>query len=274
MTQLSLLPMLSDVTLTSTSASTERVAHGGHRDAEPGLSGIGEGEASQKTLVQFAVNAAVNPSQREAGHEDPGSQTVVSPHSAAVAALILVAGLALLVLPQRSHVHRPQRGGGRRAGATCRRAAAARPSRPVKVDAADLFRLSEAMPDADRMPEILVDLSGSPTRARSASRRSGRRRRFRLQGYSALPLAVTVTGKYADVTAFIRRLRDAVRRPHGRLVVNGRLFIVNQIALTSTDGRTVSATLNLDAFDYVPPPAAAGGPSRGSSTTTTAGGST
>ena len=63
-----------------------------------------------------------------------------------------------------------------------------------------------------------------------------------------------VTGKFSAITAFTRRLRDAVQTPGGRLVVNGRLFDVNQVAMTSPDGRTVSATLNLDAFDYVPAP--------------------
>ena len=53
-------------------------------------------------------------------------------------------------------------------------------------------------------------------------------------------MVATVNGKYAAVTAFMHRLRESVEMPHGHLVVNGRLFIANQVALTSSDGRTVS----------------------------------
>ena len=56
--------------------------------------------------------------------------------------------------------------------------------------------------------------------------------------------------------------------------MNGRLFDVNQIALTSADGRTVSAALNLDAFDYVPTAPVLPATGAGSTPTPTTGGST
>ena len=54
---------------------------------------------------------------------------------------------------------------------------------------------------------------------------------------------------------------------------NGRLFVTNEVSLTSTDGRTVSATLNLDAFVYgagLPAVAPSVGPTGAAGTTTTA----
>ena len=67
MTQLSLLPMLSHVTLTSTATSTSGA---GPTASTATLSPASAGSANAKkpkTLVQFTVNAAVNPSQAEEG---------------------------------------------------------------------------------------------------------------------------------------------------------------------------------------------------------------
>ena len=64
MTQLSLLPMLSHVTLTSTATSTSGV--GSTASTATLLPTVGSAK-KPKTLVQFTVNAAVNPSQAEEG---------------------------------------------------------------------------------------------------------------------------------------------------------------------------------------------------------------
>jgi hypothetical protein len=205
-----------------------------------------------------------------------GSQTLLAVALGVAAALILIAGVGLLVLPQRSHIHKINgEVSAEQAQLTTAQAAAASPaSSPVKVNAADLFRLSEAMPDTDRMPQILVDLSAL-ARASSVELTSVKpSTEVPLTGYTALPLVIGVTGKYKAVTQFTRRLHDAVRTPSsGRLLVSGRLFIVNQIQLSSSDGRTVSAVINLDAFDYVPVVPVAPGTST-TPTSTTPGGST
>ena len=71
------------------------------------------------------------------------------------------------------------------------------------------------------------------------------------QGYGALPLSVVVTGKFDRVARFLQRLRQqAAVDKHGRPRVDGRLLVANEISMTSSDGRTVSATLKLDAFVY------------------------
>jgi hypothetical protein len=203
------------------------------------------------------------------------SQTVVIAALGALAALILVAGVLLVVEPQRSHEHRLNEAvSAAQAKLDAARAPLATSAPGGKVDASDLFRLSEAMPDADRMPEILVGLSrlAAASSVQLASVRPAAE--VPLQGYTALPIVVTVNGKYAAVTAFMHRLRESVAMPHGHLVVNGRLFVANQVALTSSDGRTITATVSLDAFDYVPLPPAAPVDSSGASTPTTTSGGT
>jgi len=141
------------------------------------------------------------------------------------------------------------------------------------TQATDLFRLTEAMPNSDDMPGILLDLSRL-AQASSVTIASVQPSPLvaLTQGYSALPIAVVVNGKYDAVSAFLGRMRQAVQIRGSRLEVDGRFFVVNQMALTTTDGKTVDATLNLDAFVYGAAPATsstAGTPGTSSTTTTT-----
>lgn len=168
---------------------------------------------------------------------------------AALAGLIGAAGLLLLILPQRSKdqqlATQIQEAQTQLISSKAGHAAAS------PAQAADLYRLTEAMPNAVEMPGILRDLarlsaaSGltldsvkpSPVVAPAPA-------------YAVVPLVIVVSGKYAALTSFFQRLQQAVRTESGKLQVAGRLFDVDQLALTSTDGRTVSATLNIDAFVY------------------------
>ena len=64
-------------------------------------------KAKAKSLVQFAISASVNPSTVGAGDMNiRGSQKTFAIALGAAAGLILVAGILLVVLPQRSHVSR------------------------------------------------------------------------------------------------------------------------------------------------------------------------
>lgn len=145
------------------------------------------------------------------------------------------------------------------------------PSKPAPVRASDIFRLTKAMPDSNDMPGILRHLSRL-ARASAVSLDTVRPSpQIPLtQGYAALPVAVSVSGKFAAVSKFLELLRRQAAVTKGRLLVDGRLFVANQIALTSTDGTSVSATLNLDAFVYggAPPSAPAGPPGAAGTTTT------
>jgi hypothetical protein len=86
-------------------------------------------------------------------------------------------------------------------------------------------------------------------------------------GSSAVPLQIVLDGSYAGVEHFLARLRAAVRVVRGNARTDGRLFLVDQVQLTSSSGSAtpagpqseMSATLNLVAFDYVAPLAAASG---------------
>jgi Tfp pilus assembly protein PilO len=143
--------------------------------------------------------------------------------------------------------------------------------------ASDLFRLAKAMPSAYDMPGIVIELRNLA--AQSTVELTGVRPGTVVPltlGYSALPLAVTVTGRYTAVSRFMGLLSKGVQQVGGaRLQVGGRLFDADSIQLqagTPTD--SLSATLSLVAFVYTgnilpAPGATTTGQSAGSTTTTT-----
>lgn len=191
---------------------------------------------------------------------------------AALAGLIATTGLVLVVLPQRAKAQqlaaRIQQAQAQLISSKTSLASAS-PSQ-----ATDLYRLSEAMPSSVEMPGILRDLSRLAT-ASGLSLDSVKPSPVVAPTpvYSVVPLLVVVSGKYASLTGFLQRLRQAVRVERGVLRVEGRLFDVDQLQLTSTDGKTVSASLNLDAFAYgtagVAPAAVSSTPTATTTTATT-----
>jgi Tfp pilus assembly protein PilO len=175
----------------------------------------------------------------------------------------LVIGLAayfLLVAPQKSKASKLDAD----VQAAQAQLVAARRAPRVKgasVQAAELFRLSKAMPASDDVPGVLIQLSR--VAGSSKVRLVGVRPSAEVPeaaGYSALPLAVTVSGKYANVTAFLARLHGLVTVSNGHTRAAGRLFVPNNLSLTPDQAGAVSATVNLDAFVYtgvvIAPPSA------------------
>ncbi len=143
--------------------------------------------------------------------------------------------------------------------------------KPPAVEAADLFRLTKAMPDSEDVPGILLSLmrlakasslellSVQPTASAATP-----------MGYSAVPVSISLHGKFADVASFLQRLRDSVVVTHDHLEVTNRLFVPSQISLSSADGLTVDASISLDAFVYgVAVPAATATSTSATSTTAT-----
>jgi Tfp pilus assembly protein PilO len=152
----------------------------------------------------------------------------------------------------------------------------AKKPKPPVVEAADLFRLTKAMPDSQDVPGILLSLmrlaqassleliSVTPpatTPPQSAT------------GYTAVPVTVTVHGKFTDVANFLQRLRDSVVVTHGHLKVTNRLYIPTLISLSVFDSETLNASIGLSAFIYgTPPPPVVAATTDPTATTTTASG--
>ena len=168
--------------------------------------------------------------------------------------LLGLVGYFVLVAPQKSEAGRLA---SQVTAAAAGLAVAPKPkSTAENPHAADIFRLSKAMPDAPDMPGILLQLSrlayASHLTIESVKPATPT---VLPAGYTALPMTVVFTGKFPAVSAFLGRMRQqASVSASGSLLVSGRMLLANQVALTTTDGKSVSATVNLDAFVYGSPP--------------------
>jgi len=144
--------------------------------------------------------------------------------------------------------------------------------KPPTVEAADLFRLTKAMPDSPDVPGILLSLmrlaKASSVELLTVQPTTGTTTQTPT-GYTAIPVSVTLHGKFADIASFLQRLRDSVVVSHDHLKVTNRLFVPSQISLSTADGLTVSASISLNAFVYGTPPPPVVAPTGTTATTTT-----
>jgi len=147
-----------------------------------------------------------------------------------------------------------------------------KPPAHASAQAVDLFRLVKAMPDTNDVPGILRNLDLVAHASHVSIQTVTPAGQLALPfGYGALPLTISLEGKFSDVSSFLSKLREQVRLGKQSLYVTGRLLVPNQVQMTSKDGTSVTATLSLDAFVYgvAPPPA----PTTTDGTTTTSGSS-
>jgi Tfp pilus assembly protein PilO len=167
-----------------------------------------------------------------------------------LAVVVALAGLALAVLPQHTKASKLNTD---IANAQTRLVSLhATPSRVPVIPASDLFSIARAMPNTTDMPGILLDLSRAAA-ATGVGIQSITPAVSVIQpdGSSAIPISLSVTGKWPSIAAFLRRLRLQVRVDGDKLRVGGRLFVVDNVQLTaSTASTNVVATLALNAFVY------------------------
>jgi Tfp pilus assembly protein PilO len=148
---------------------------------------------------------------------------------------------------------------------------------PSAIKIADLFRVTQAMPDDADMPGILLELNqiaaASGVEFVAIAPQGGSVR----SGYSALPINLTFEGNYFDLTDFLFRLRNLVRVRDGELGADGRLFTLEAISMDEGQGGfpEIQADLTVTAFVYsTTPPTTAPAPAAPASTDTTQTGAT
>lgn len=124
------------------------------------------------------------------------------------------------------------------------------PKRPV-IKTAGLYQLAHAMPPTEDEPDLLLTLdqlaaaAGVKVTALSPTTPSQQ------QGYTVLPVTLTLTGTYSSITSFLQRLRTLVSVRHGALLASGRLFSVTQIAITPANtGHRLTATMTVNAYVF------------------------
>jgi Pilus assembly protein, PilO len=130
----------------------------------------------------------------------------------------------------------------------------------------NLRRLRRAIPDDVEMSEILRQLAW-------ASRASGVRiesitpsQPVASTGAQAVPIALSVKGRYFRLAKFMHLLRLEAGVKDGKVHASGRLYGIDNISLSTGDkGGLITATLALDAFVAGSAPTSA--PAAGSTTT-------
>jgi Tfp pilus assembly protein PilO len=212
----------------------------------------------------------------------------------AAALLVLVAGYLLLVSPQRSKMS--SLSSQIQTAQTEVIVAQGTAAKPVPFRASDLFRLAKAMPSGSDMPGIILNLThlAQQSKVQLTSVRPSPPVVLG-SGYSAVQVAISVSGNYVGITKFTHLLRTAVRmNKAGDLKVSGRLFDGDNISMTplmqtptgpppssgaaapttteKVAPNQLTATLALDAFVFggAPSPAGLAGSGVAANTTTTA----
>ncbi len=129
------------------------------------------------------------------------------------------------------------------------------PKQPV-IHTAPLYVLDHAMPITEDQPDLLLavdQVAGSAhvkVTALSPSTPS------QAVGYTVLPLSVSLVGSYAEITNFLRQLRSLVSVRDGTLQASGRLLSVTNVTIapgqtaTGTTGKSLTATLSIDAYVF------------------------
>lgn len=204
----------------------------------------------------------------------------------ALGVVVLVAGLLVAVLPQRSKAHNLDL----EIAAAQAKLASLRTQthRGPVIKAAQLFQLARAMPDSSDLPGLIVDLSRAAADAKvSLVSVAPQTAVPQLDGASGLPLKIEITGSWNGIAEFLHELRSNVRvNQGGKLAVDGRLFTVDSVQLVpNATGSPTAGTpsgpkgelmgeLSVNAFTYgipVPTTTTSTGTTTTTTTTTTSG---
>lgn len=140
-----------------------------------------------------------------------------------------------------------------------------------KIEVADLFRLSKAMPDRADMSGVLLELNRIAADTGITFESISPQTAVPISGYQAVPIQLTFKGNFYNLSDFLYRLRSLVHVSDGRLGATGRLFAIDTLDFSeSQEGfPRIAATLVVDAFVYGTGAPATATPATTSTTTTT-----
>jgi Tfp pilus assembly protein PilO len=140
-----------------------------------------------------------------------------------------------------------------------------------KIEVADLFRLSKAMPDRADMSGVLLELNRIAADTGITFESISPQTAVPISGYQAVPILLTFKGNFYNLSDFLYRLRTLVHVSDGRLAATGRLFAIDTLDFAeSQEGfPRITASLVVDAFVYGTGVPATATPTTTTTTTTT-----
>jgi type IV pilus assembly PilO-like protein len=172
-----------------------------------------------------------------------------------VGLLVLGVGWMLVVSPVKKHIASLEQQTLATQQEIAQRIAAAHPvtsaSSTPQIHVADIYRIAKAMPSITDMPDILLELDQTAAASGvSMSSISPGAPSPGVSGYSAIPISLSVTGDFYQLTDLLYRLRNLVSVRNGALDATGRLFSVNSVTLAPAGGGLESASLTLQTYLY------------------------
>jgi Tfp pilus assembly protein PilO len=134
---------------------------------------------------------------------------------------------------------------------------------------AQLAQLRRALPEDTQMSEIIRELSRAAGKTGVRVDSITPSTPVAAAGAQALPITLSVSGRYFRIANFMHELRTRARVEDGNVRVKGRLFAIDNVAFAKSPTKgLLSATLALDAFMSGAAPAQPS-TAAGSQTTTT-----
>jgi Tfp pilus assembly protein PilO len=181
--------------------------------------------------------------------------------AAAVIGLIVVVGWYAGVSPQRSKAKSLDAQIAEEQSRLTVAQLLARSQKADKGKTTGIGLLGRAMPASLQMPTILRQVQALAAGSHVSVVTFTPSGATPLAGYDAVPIDLSVTGRYAAVEKFLHKLRVQAGSTGGRIKATGRLFDVQTVALTpgGAESSELSAAIHLATFIYtgVPLPAAA-----------------
>jgi Tfp pilus assembly protein PilO len=131
---------------------------------------------------------------------------------------------------------------------------------------------SRALPNVVGMPQILLQLSRIATEEHVSLDVVTPAQTVPYSGYVAIPITIQLSGEFFGVQNFLQQLLDQVTTSKNGVTATGRLYDVTSVTIAqATTPPKVTATIILDAFQYVPVVPTVPGSTTGTTTTTSLG---
>lgn len=208
---------------------------------------------------------------------------IVGAAFAALTLVVLLGGYVLVISPKRAAAASLQSAAAdTQSKLTLALAIARHPAPGATNDAADLFRLSKAMPENVDTADAILDLvaAGKATGVTVDGLSTTDPVAAPSGGYELAPIMATLHGRYGQLTNFFGRVRRLVVVHNGQVGARGRLFGVDSIALAGDTAATtrLTATVTFETYVYsstlaASPPATATTPAASGSSVSAAGAS-
>ncbi len=189
------------------------------------------------------------------------------------AALLLVAilGYFAIVSPKRSAAHKLSTERAQVEAQIARNRTSALARNLPSIRAADIFRLTKAMPSETGMPDLILELNQLASDSGISFDEIEPQAPTADNSYDIHPISLTFSGNFYSLADFLFRVRNLVRVHDEKLVANGRMLALG--GLTFSEGKSkfpqIEAVLSIDSFvlGQAAAPGTTGAATSGSSTT-------